>query len=84
VQNVYDVLAGNYDSTTFATVSSFKGLENDYIILTEVEDLNDDWWRSVIYVGMSRARAGLCLFLPSRLKPAYQACIRDYLQKTIS
>ena len=83
-QNVYDVVTGGCGSTTFSTVSSFKGLENDYIVLTDVESLDGDWWRSVIYVGMSRARAGLCVLVPTSLRPAYEACLRRSMQAVLS
>jgi hypothetical protein len=83
-QNVYDVVTGAYGSTTFSTVSAFKGLENDYIVFVDVESLEGDWWRSVIYVGMSRARAGLCVLVPDSLGPAYEACLRRSLQATLS
>lgn len=83
-QNVYDVVTGAHGSTTFSTVSSFKGLENDYIVLADVENLDGDWWRSVIYVGMSRARAGLCVLVPNSLRPSYEACLRRSLQAVLS
>ena len=41
---------------TWATVSSFKGLENDVVVLAGVKEIESDWWRAVTYVGMSRAR----------------------------
>lgn len=49
----------------WAVVSGFKGLENDVIILVGVDDVVDDWWRSICYVGMSRARTRLCVVLSS-------------------
>jgi predicted Zn finger-like uncharacterized protein len=83
-QNVHDVVSGTHGSTTFSTVSSFKGLENDYIVLADVETLDGDWWRSVIYVGMSRARAGLCVLVPNSLRPTYDACVNRALLAALS
>ena len=83
-QNVYDVISGTHGSTTFSTVSAFKGLENDYIVLVDVENLDGDWWRSVIYVAMSRARAGLSVLVPNSLRPTYDACVRRALQAVLS
>ena len=41
----------------WSTVSSFKGLENEYIILIEAEiDELNDWYKSLIYVTITRAR----------------------------
>lgn len=41
---------------TFSTIHSFKGLENQFIILTDIESVSD---RRLMYVAMSRARYGL-------------------------
>ena len=43
-------------SITWSTVSGFKGLENDVIIVAGLTDIESDWHRGVAYVGMSRAR----------------------------
>jgi hypothetical protein len=50
-QNVFDVVTTQCGATTYSTVSAFKGLENDYIVLADVESLDSDWWRLVVYVG---------------------------------
>lgn len=83
-QNVYDVVTGAHGSTTFSTVSAFKGLENDYIVLADVERLDSDWWRSVLYVGMSRARAGLSVLLPASLRPEYEASLFRSMQASLT
>jgi hypothetical protein len=46
------------DSITSCTVSSFKGMENEIVILTDlpVPFPEREWERSVTYVGMTRAR----------------------------
>ena len=46
-------------SITWSTVSGFKGLENDVIIVAGLTDIESDWHRGVAYVGMSRARTRL-------------------------
>ena len=46
-------------SITWSTVSGFKGLENDVIIVAALTDIESDWHRGVAYVGMSRARTRL-------------------------
>ena len=42
---------------TWSTVSSYKGMENEYIILIEA-DFNEfnDWYKSCIYVAMTRVK----------------------------
>lgn len=79
--NVWKILTGACDSISYCSVSSFKGLENDFIILTDIEDLNSDWWRSVIYVGMSRTRFGLHMLLYQSLRSTYDQQLRRWLEE---
>lgn len=72
------------DQVTACSVSSFKGLENDFIVLTDVDELSPDWWRGVVYVGMSRARIGLYVFINEKLKPLCDERQRDWLQKQVT
>jgi hypothetical protein len=47
-------------SLAFATIQSFKGLECDAVILVDVDDLESERMRSLLYVAASRARTLLC------------------------
>ena len=49
----------------WSTVSGFKLLESDVIILVGVENIIDAWWRAICYVGMTRARSRLYVLLSS-------------------
>ncbi len=79
--NAWKVGSGLLDQITSCTVSSFKGLENDFIVLTDVDELAPEWWRGVVYVGMSRARIGLYLLVNNRLKPLCDERQKDWLRK---
>ena len=46
-------------SITACTVSAFKGLENDVIILTDLPVPKTSWEKALVYVGMTRARTGV-------------------------
>lgn len=59
------------DKATYASVQSFKGLENKIIIYTDLEDIEDKWCESVNYVGMTRARQKLYVFLRENLRNEY-------------
>jgi hypothetical protein len=48
---------------TFSTIQSFKGLENSYIIIADINRLNDDEYKQLLYTGMSRPRAGLTMLI---------------------
>lgn len=52
------------EAFTYGTIAGFKGLENDVVILTDLpEHLGGEAIRSAIYVGMTRARAKLFVFV---------------------
>lgn len=54
---------------TFATITDFKGLENDFILLVDVESLSDSpRHRSEVYVAMTRARSSLWISIPEALE----------------
>jgi hypothetical protein len=60
------------DAVPFATVGQFKGLESDVVALVDIIDLDSDFCRNLLYVGASRARAQLAVFLDERLRKSYQ------------
>ena len=65
--------SASLQTITWSIVSGFKGLENDVVILAGLTDIDDDWYRGVAYVGMSRARTRLHVietqqFAPDRLE----------------
>ncbi|MBC8485539.1 MAG: hypothetical protein H8D45_05820, partial [Bacteroidetes bacterium] len=64
------------DCLTFSTIQGFKGMENSYIILTDIIRLLDDEFNSLLYVGMSRAKVGLYLLLDSRLRENYNKLVK--------
>ena len=46
-----------FSGVTWCTVHSFKGLENEYILLVEGAGVSvDDWYRSLLYVAITRAK----------------------------
>ncbi|MDS4022041.1 MAG: NERD domain-containing protein [Candidatus Competibacter sp.] len=55
---------GNDDRIRVGTVQSFKGLEAQAVILTGIQNLDNDLERDLLYVGASRAMSVLCILLP--------------------
>jgi hypothetical protein len=53
------------EALTASSISAFKGLENDVIILTDVPSISplSDWSLSALYVGMTRARSKLFMLV---------------------
>lgn len=71
------------DKITFATIQSFKGLENSVIVLTDAADLLNDKARSLLYVGMSRAKQRLYMILPENLREQYQSLLSERLRANV-
>jgi len=63
----------------FATVQSYKGMESNYILITDIEDLSSEIAKSLLYVGMSRARYGLILFISESMRNEYREILKRKL-----
>jgi hypothetical protein len=59
------------DSVAFSTVSSFKGLESEVVLLVDVDDLSSPEGLSSVYVGASRARVALYVFISDQVRDQY-------------
>jgi len=68
VNLAFDLLTRTATPITWSTVSSFKGLENDVVILTGITQFESKWARAVTYVGMTRARLHLIVIFPEKLR----------------
>ena len=72
-----DITSNNSSQISYSTISAYKGLESSIVILTDIEEIEGDWWSSVLYVGMSRARVELIVLLPEKLKSLYENHVKD-------
>jgi hypothetical protein len=63
----------------FATVQSYKGMESNYIVITDIEDLTSEVAKSLLYVGMSRARYGLILLIAESTRNDYREILKRKL-----
>ena len=70
---------------TFATIEGFKGLENKYIALIDSASF-DATPRdiSLIYVGMSRARAGLFVVFDKALEDSVERAAKTNIAAVLS
>ena len=50
-------------SIKFSTIQAFKGLDSPVAIIVDIDESDSDWMKSVLYVGMSRARSLLILMI---------------------
>jgi hypothetical protein len=78
-----DVSAARHadDSLRFSTIARFKGLESDAIAVVDIDDLEDARALLEIYIGASRARALLAVFLAQELSDIYKERVADFLQR---
>lgn len=60
----------------FATVQSYKGMENNYVLITDIEDLKSEVAKSLLYVGMSRAKYGLILLIAESIRSDYREILK--------
>jgi hypothetical protein len=73
-------------SIRYASIHAFKGLESAAIVLTDVEHIEDEQAKALLYVGMSRARVQLFIVMNDRVRPTYDelldAGLKAVLRKT--
>jgi hypothetical protein len=63
----------------FATVQAYKGMESNYVFITDIEDLSSEIAKSLMYVGMSRARYGLILLISESKQNQYYEILKSKL-----
>jgi hypothetical protein len=66
----------------FSSVHAFKGLEAGAVVLTDIENIDDDQAHALIYVGMTRARLALVLLMENRLRKRYDALLMEGYKAT--
>jgi hypothetical protein len=66
-----------------ATIHGFKGLENSFIILTDIEKLQAHEAKALLYVGMSRARIGLFIFANKKLEASFDSMVKEAIKRKL-
>ena len=69
---------GKQTGPAFSTIHSFKGLESQFIILTDLESVTD---KRMLYVAMSRARYGLYVLADVKTRNEY---LQLYMRRMFS
>lgn len=55
-----------------SSIQAFKGLENKVVVIAGIDKIEGDWINTLNYVGMSRAKDLLCLFLDRRIQEKFE------------
>ena len=63
----------------FTTVQSYKGMESNYVMITDIVDLESEIAKSLLYVAMSRARYGLIMLVSESVRAKYKKILRNKL-----
>lgn len=63
----------------FSTIHYFKGMEADYVIIADIDDLDEFHSKSLLYVGMSRAKYGLIILMKENVKEQYKKILKNRL-----
>ena len=75
--------SGELDAVTVATVSAFKGLENDIVVLCGLEGLEslppdrEEWGEAIRYVGATRSRSQLHVVATKGLSKRLREAMRQ-------
>lgn len=70
----------NHNTHTFSTIHAYKGMECNYIMIVDIEDLVSEIAKSLMYVGMTRAKYGLILLLSESVQGQYYELLKAKLR----
>ena len=70
-------------SLKFSTVHSFKGLESPVVIIADIDRVDSDEPRSLLYVAMSRARSLLILMISEGARTSFERRIRTGMEQEL-
>ena len=59
----------------FSTIQAFKGMESPAIIVVGIDAVDNDWMRTTLYVGMSRAKSMLTLMIHADAREDVEALL---------
>ncbi|UPJ27798.1 ATP-binding domain-containing protein [Bradyrhizobium sp. CW1] len=81
IVDIRDTNKATKQQIKFATVHAFKGMESPIIVLCGFSEVSSEEQRSLLYVGMSRARSHLVLLLSEKAKQLVPALVAKRLSE---
>ncbi len=70
-------------SLKFSTIHSFKGLESPVVIIVDIDRVDSDEPRSLLYVAMSRARSLLILMISEGARTSFERRIKTGMEQEL-
>jgi len=65
------------------SIQTYKGLENKTIIIAGIDQLKGKWIDTLNYIGMSRARELLYVFIDEIMHNSFENKVKNYLERTV-
>ena len=81
IGNHYPILELIKKGVKTSTIQAYKGLENTIIVLYDFEEITSDKMKSLLYVGISRAKQELYIVLDKKLKVSVENLIEENYAK---
>jgi superfamily I DNA/RNA helicase len=77
------VLIKNYmdNGLDISTIQSYKGLENNFVIITGFRNLTSSESQKLLYVAISRARLKLFIVMANNIKQEYETLIKNNIDR---
>lgn len=77
------LLEASPDEVRFSTIASFKGLESDVVLLIDIDDLRSPSALGSLYVGSSRARTLLGIYIDERARGQFADQARRFGERAV-
>lgn len=65
------------------SIQTYKGLENKVIVIAGINQVEGNWIDTLNYIGMSRARELLYVFIDEIMHNSYENKVKKYLERTV-
>ena len=77
IRNQYESESLSANLIGYSSIQSFKGLEAQAVIITDVYELSGKYAESLLYIGMSRAKFKLIVFFNENCRDTYVKSVRE-------
>jgi hypothetical protein len=81
ITDIRDIKGNAKNVLLYSTIYSFKGMESKVVIVTDIDEVDSDKMRSLLYVAMSRARSKLILVLNNKIRKSIPDLIKKKLNE---
>ena len=90
--NLVDLDLVNWDSAmearptgsiVFSTIHNFKGLESEFVILADVDNLDEEWRTKLYYVGITRANTAVTVSASTDIRIPVMSALQHQQSNTI-